>query len=68
MTRHATIIAYNERHVNRGAEATKDCYRRGFVLYSVDRNGSLWIARSTAFLPDGNHRLHASRQEQTAVY
>ena len=30
---------------------------------SVDRNGSLWIARSTASLPD-----LAIRQEQTAVY
>jgi hypothetical protein len=29
---------------------------------------SRWIARSAAFLPEGNRRLHAIRQEQTAVY
>jgi hypothetical protein len=36
---------------------------KAWKLFSVDRNGSLWIARSTAFLPD-----LAIRQEQTAVH
>jgi hypothetical protein len=37
MARDAPIIAHNERHVNRGAEATKDCFRRDFMLYWIGR-------------------------------
>jgi len=33
------------------------------LVLSVDRNGSQWIARSAAFLPD-----LTIQQEQTAVY
>ena len=44
------------------------CVAGGFETHwtkplSVDRNSSLWITRSTGFLPD-----LAIRQEQTAVY